>query len=349
MGFDVPQGHLYPHLRQRPDPRPRGKLSRPRGQRALPVGRELRARKPAGDEARLPEALRPAQGAAGGSLRPGIAQSPALRGARAIARSRTTRPSCCSRRASTIPPTSSTPSSPAPMGIEIVVGQDLVVEDDVVYHEDDEGPEARGRDLSPDRRRLPRPDRLPQGLRARRARHRQCLPQGQRQSRQRHRHRRRRRQGDVLLRPADDQILPRRGADPAERARPISRCSKRTGNTSSITSRSWSSRAPTKAAATACSSARTRPRRSTRNSGRRSSRIRATTSRSRSSRSPAARATATARIEGRHIDLRPYILSGEKITIIPGGLTRVALRKGSLVVNSSQGGGSKDTWVVDDE
>jgi uncharacterized circularly permuted ATP-grasp superfamily protein len=55
------------------------------------------------------------------------------------------------------------------------------------------------------------------------------------------------------------------------------------------------------------------------------------------------------RIEGRHIDLRPYILYGDKITIIPGGLTRVALRKGSLVVNSSQGGGSKDSWVVDDE
>ncbi len=53
-------------------------------------------------------------------------------------------------------------------------------------------------------------------------------------------------------------------------------------------------------------------------------------------------------IEGRHIDLRPYILYGDKITIIPGGLTRVALRKGSLVVNSSQGGGSKDSWVVDD-
>jgi len=53
-------------------------------------------------------------------------------------------------------------------------------------------------------------------------------------------------------------------------------------------------------------------------------------------------------IEGRHVDLRPYILCGEKITIIPGGLTRVALRKGSLVVNSSQGGGSKDTWVVDE-
>lgn len=55
------------------------------------------------------------------------------------------------------------------------------------------------------------------------------------------------------------------------------------------------------------------------------------------------------RIEGRHIDLRPYILTGEKVTIIPGGLTRVALRKGSLVVNSSQGGGSKDTWVCDED
>ncbi|HVU24773.1 MAG TPA: circularly permuted type 2 ATP-grasp protein [Opitutus sp.] len=51
-------------------------------------------------------------------------------------------------------------------------------------------------------------------------------------------------------------------------------------------------------------------------------------------------------LQGRHIDLRPYILYGEKISVTPGGLTRVALRKGSLVVNSSQGGGSKDTWVL---
>jgi uncharacterized circularly permuted ATP-grasp superfamily protein len=49
---------------------------------------------------------------------------------------------------------------------------------------------------------------------------------------------------------------------------------------------------------------------------------------------------------GRHIDLRPFILYGEKPVVIPGGLTRVALRKGSLVVNSSQGGGSKETWVL---
>ncbi|MGE0759160.1 MAG: circularly permuted type 2 ATP-grasp protein [Pirellulaceae bacterium] len=50
--------------------------------------------------------------------------------------------------------------------------------------------------------------------------------------------------------------------------------------------------------------------------------------------------------EGRHVDLRPYILFGDEIYVLPGGLTRVALRKGSLVVNSSQGGGSKDTWVI---
>ena len=51
-------------------------------------------------------------------------------------------------------------------------------------------------------------------------------------------------------------------------------------------------------------------------------------------------------IEGRHVDLRPYIVFGEDIYVQPGGLTRVALKKGSLVVNSSQGGGSKDTWVL---
>ena len=51
-------------------------------------------------------------------------------------------------------------------------------------------------------------------------------------------------------------------------------------------------------------------------------------------------------VEARHVDLRPYILYGKRVTILPGGLTRVALRRGSLVVNSSQGGGSKDTWVL---
>lgn len=54
------------------------------------------------------------------------------------------------------------------------------------------------------------------------------------------------------------------------------------------------------------------------------------------------------RLEGRHVDLRPYALYGDDVWILPGGLTRVALRAGSCVVNSSQGGGSKDTWVVAD-
>jgi uncharacterized circularly permuted ATP-grasp superfamily protein len=52
------------------------------------------------------------------------------------------------------------------------------------------------------------------------------------------------------------------------------------------------------------------------------------------------------RFEGRHVDLRPYVLYGKDIYVTPGGLTRVALVRGSLVVNSSQGGGSKDTWVL---
>jgi uncharacterized circularly permuted ATP-grasp superfamily protein len=51
-------------------------------------------------------------------------------------------------------------------------------------------------------------------------------------------------------------------------------------------------------------------------------------------------------LQPRHVDLRPYVLYGDKVTIVPGGLTRVALKQGSLVVNSSQGGGSKDTWVL---
>ncbi|MEM0944159.1 MAG: circularly permuted type 2 ATP-grasp protein, partial [Pseudomonadota bacterium] len=51
-------------------------------------------------------------------------------------------------------------------------------------------------------------------------------------------------------------------------------------------------------------------------------------------------------IDGRHVDFRPYCLVGRQVRLVPGGLTRVALKKGSLVVNSSQGGGVKDTWVL---
>jgi uncharacterized circularly permuted ATP-grasp superfamily protein len=64
--------------------------------------------------------------------------------------------------------------------------------------------------------------------------------------------------------------------------------------------------------------------------------------------STAPTATADGRLAPRHVDLRPFAVFGEEIRIVPGGLTRVALREGSMIVNSSQGGGSKDTWVLDD-
>ena len=54
------------------------------------------------------------------------------------------------------------------------------------------------------------------------------------------------------------------------------------------------------------------------------------------------------RLEPRHVDLRPFAVFGERIDIVPGGLTRVALEEGSMIVNSSRGGGSKDTWVLED-
>ena len=58
--------------------------------------------------------------------------------------------------------------------------------------------------------------------------------------------------------------------------------------------------------------------------------------------------TGDGRLAPRHVDLRPFAVFGDEIRIVPGGLTRVALREGSMIVNSSQGGGSKDTWVLDD-
>ena len=54
------------------------------------------------------------------------------------------------------------------------------------------------------------------------------------------------------------------------------------------------------------------------------------------------------RFEPRHVDLRPYVLQGRETRIVPGAFSRVALRRGSLVVNSSQGGGGKDVWVLEE-
>ena len=79
-----------------------------------------------------------------------------------------------------------------------------------------------------------------------------------------------------------------------------------------------------------------------------SGRTRATTSRSRRWRCRAHPCWVDDHFEGRHVDLRPFVLFGREVKVTPGGLTRVALRRGSLVVNSSQGGGGKDTWVLAD-
>ena len=113
--------------------------------------------------------------------------------------------------------------------------------------------------------------------------------------------------------------------------------------------RSSSSRRCTAPAATACWSGPASTRRRARGVPRRASSPRRTsTSRSRRSRCRRARRSSSAGLAPRHIDLRPYVLSGTDIDLVPGGLTRVALREGSLVVNSSQGGGTKDTWVLAD-
>ena len=95
-----------------------------------------------------------------------------------------------------------------------------------------------------------------------------------------------------------------------------------------------------------------RPRAPTKSCGRAQTRsvpTRGTGSPSRSWRCRSCRRCATAGSWPRHVDLRPFILSGASRYVTAGGLTRVALREGSLIVNSSQGGGSKDTWVVDME
>ena len=120
-----------------------------------------------------------------------------------------------------------------------------------------------------------------------------------------------------------------------------------TSPTCSTTSASWSSRKCTAPAATACWSARRRPRPRSRTSAARSRPIRA-----RYIAQPTlALSTCPTFVESgiapRHIDLRPFVLSGKTVQMVPGGLTRVALKEGSLVVNSSQGGGTKDTWVLE--
>ena len=106
-------------------------------------------------------------------------------------------------------------------------------------HAHDQRPRAGPRRVPQDRRRLRRPARVPGRLAARRAGAGAGLPGGQRRDRQRARYRRRRRQGRLPLRPGDDPLLPRRGADPRERSRPICRRTPKCSSTCSSASTSW--------------------------------------------------------------------------------------------------------------
>ena len=171
---------------------------------------------------------------------------------------------------------------------------------------------------------------------------------GQRRAGQRARQRRRRRQGGLRLRAGHDPLLPGRGADPAERARPISAGATRTAQHVLAESRQAGREGGERSrAATACWSGRTPPPRERERVRRQDRGQPAQLHRAADARAcRACRPSSTTSFEGRHVDLRPYILYGKDIYVLPGGLTRVALRKGSLVVNSSQGGGSKDTWVL---
>jgi hypothetical protein len=232
------------------------------------------------------------------------------------------------------------------MGIELVEGQDLYVKDNFVYMRTTQGPKRvdviyrRVDDDFLDRRRSG-PTRRSAAPAARR------LPGRQHRAVERDRHRRRRRQVDLSVRAEDDRVLPRREADPEQRADPTSAGSPRIWPTCSTTSRSWSSRKSTAPAATACWSGR--PRRARKIDDFRAAVI---ADPERYIAQPTlSLSTCPTFVESgiapRHIDLRPFVLSGKTVQMVPGGLTRVALKEGSLVVNSSQGGGTKDTWVLE--
>ena len=146
--------------------------------------------------------------------------------------------------------------------------------------------------------------------------------------------------------PRDDPLLPGRGADPQQRADLPAASREDDRPTCSRTSTSWWSRRCTAPAATACWSGPASTA-----AEREAFRARILADPEQYIAQPTlALSTCPTFVERglapRHIDLRPYVLSGADVNLVPGGLTRVALREGSLVVNSSQGGGTKDTWVL---
>ena len=235
------------------------------------------------------------------------------------------------------------------MGIELVEGQDLFVKDNFVYMRTTQGPEARRRDLPPRRRRLPRPARVPRRLdaRLRRACSTPTAPATSTLS------------NAIGTGVADDKSIypfvpkmiefylgekPILNNVPTYMCRDAGRPGLRAGDTCSelVVKEVHGAGGYGMLVGPASTQAeiedfRRRGRWPTRAATSRSRRWRCRPARP-SSRAASRRATSTC---------GPFVLSGKTVQMVPGGLTRVALKEGSLVVNSSQGGGTKDTWILE--
>ena len=233
------------------------------------------------------------------------------------------------------------------MGVELVEGRDLVVRDGVVYMRTTEGERRVRRGLPAHRRRVPRPGALPGRLgagvpgivnaaRAGNVTIANAVGNGVADDKLLYTY-----VPDIIRYYLDEEpMLAQRRHLPARRT-PTSaaRCS--TGSTS------WCSSRSTARAARASSSDRGPTPRRWRAARHRCSPTRAAGSRSRWCSCRPHPRSSTATLGPRHVDLRPFAVNdGERVWVLPGGLTRVALREGTLIVNSSQGGGSKDTWVL---
>ena len=209
-------------------------------------------------------------------------------------------------------------------------------------------PAARRRDLPPRRRRFSRSARVSPDSMRRRAGPVRRLSRRPRHARQRHRHRRRRRQVHLYLRARHGAVLSRRRTDPAKRADLPARQTRRPEIRARASARTGGQGSPGLGRLRHAGRPRRQAKPKSKPTARASWPTPPITSPSRRSRCRPARPFVQSGIAPRHVDLRPYVLSGKTVTLVPGGLTRVALREGSLVVNSSQGGGTKDTWVLEE-
>ena len=234
------------------------------------------------------------------------------------------------------------------MGVELVEGRDLFCWRNRVYVHTTHGRRPVDVDLPPGRRRVARPAAVPPGQPARLPRAGQRGQARHRDDRQRHRQRRGGRQAGLHLPARPHPVLPRRGAGArATSTRTASRT--RTCSTGAGRGRRPGAQAGRRRGRRGH---RHRPARHRRGTGRaarpRSGPTRGAGWRNGRSRCPPPRCSIGEKLAPRHVDLRPFAVNdGNDVWVLPGGLTRVALPEGELKVNSSQGGGSKDTWVLD--